>query len=63
MKQSWHIVNKETKEIILATKKFWKVESLAKSLISATTDDQFQIQYFRRLELAETCELQDYFNC
>ena len=62
MKQSWHIINKETKEIALATKNFSRMEELAKSMIRLNIDDQFQIQYFRRKDLAETCDISVYFN-
>jgi hypothetical protein len=68
MKQSWHIVNINTKEIVLATKKFSRMEELARSLIKLKTDHKYQIQHFikpkgqRKEELAETVNLKDYFN-
>lgn len=68
MKQSWHIVNKHLKETTLATKKFSRMERLARSLIKLKIDHKFQIQHFikpegqRNKELAETVDLKDYFN-
>ena len=69
MKHSWHIVYINTKEVILATKKFSRMEELAKSFIKLKIDHKYQIQHFikpegqRNKELAETVELRDYFNC
>ena len=68
MKQSWHIVNIHLKETVLKTKKFSRMEELAKSLMKLKIDHKFQIQHFikpkgqRKEELAETVELRDYFN-
>ena len=68
MKQSWHIINNHTKEVVLETRKFSKVERLAKSFIKLKIDHKYKIQHFikpkgqRNEELIETVDLRDYFN-
>ena len=60
MKQIWHIINKNTKEVVLVTKKFSKLERVARSFMKLKIDHKFQIQHFikpegqRNEELAET---------
>ncbi len=58
----WHVIRKDSKDIILATNKFKRLEKLARSLISKKTDMYFQIQYFKRMELFETVDIDVYFN-
>jgi len=68
MKQTWYIVNNHTKEVVLATRKFSRMERVARSFIKLKTDHKYQIQHFikpkgqRNEELAETVDLRDYFN-
>ncbi len=70
MKQSWHIVNKQTSKVIFNTHNSKMAKDACQFLIDVKMDDYFKIetlQPFRYIRLSylrkmDTCELTDYFN-